>query len=303
MKLGVGLRVGVCVLVASGLLGACGHSDGGASGGAGALDPLFTDPKVPTCPNPGDYKLQGTLAGQSVSYSSSVVTNLDPQGFQILDVVNANVVTDLGLTWSDPLAENKAIPLTGASIIMPAGQPEAGQSLCISGGTFGSKSLPAGVMTRELRFEITAAKEGSCTGAPTTIDLAGCVARSTPYFPVPIPADGGLQFTSSVPDPTLDPNRKLTDLTRAEAGLLCDWEAASLGGYGTSTDCKGEGVGVTVSGNPNQAVCIKSEFDQTCPQFTVAEYEACVKAMVPKRGCVYPDACRTISGRCAARDF
>ena len=84
---------------------------------------------------------------------------------------------------------------------------------------------------------------------------------------------------------------------------LCDWYAASMGGYGTVTDCMGEGLGTTVKNYDDAAQCIHVHFNTACSFVTVADWEACINAVVPKRGCVVMAACDRISGHCASRDL
>ena len=160
------------------------------------LDALFTDPAMPKC-EAGlgkQYQLKGQVDGQTIQVAASAFSNLDSNGFQTLEVAENNMVrTPLSLTWMPPLAEDTAIALTGASIIIPASQPLGGQSFCITSGKFGSRSLAAGAPGRELSFQITGARKDDCSGAETPIHLDGCIFRTNTYFPVPPkPAEAGL---------------------------------------------------------------------------------------------------------------
>lgn len=69
-------------------------------------------------------------------------------------------------------------------------------------------------------------------------------------------------------------DKTIKETLPAERGMLCDWNAGRLGGYGCKTSCDG-GVGVTVKAD--QAAC-KAAFKDTC-EATVTEFEDCTKAM------------------------
>jgi hypothetical protein len=155
-------------------------------------DPLFTSSSVPRCDGSTLLKIKGQLAGQNIDVATFLLSNLDPNGFQILEVVGGMVRTDLALTWSQPLAENKAIPLIGAGIRIPDDQPLGGQSFCITDGKFGSPApTDADGGGRQLLFQITGARENDCNGASVSVSLSGCDWRSTTYFPIPTPVDAG----------------------------------------------------------------------------------------------------------------
>ena len=268
------------------------------------LDALFTDPAMPHCDGnfATQYQLKGQLAGQTIQVAGSAFSNLDGAGFQIVEVVGGTVRNNLALTWNPPLAEDTALALTGASIIIPEGQPSGGQSFCITSGKFGSRSLMPGAAGRELLFQITGARSGDCNGTDTPIKLNGCIFRTNTYFPVPIPADAGLHFESDAALPAVDPSTELVDLTNPQMVALCDWYAASMGGYGTVTDCMGEGFGGTVKNYDNAAQCIFAHFGTACPTFKVSDFEACITAMIPKRGCTVMPACDRIP-HCQRRDL
>jgi hypothetical protein len=191
---------------------------GGSGGGDGAapLATLFTDPAVPHCDKGPTAELHGTLGGQQVDWASTLVSNLDPFGFQLLEVVNGVTREDVALTWSQPLAESTAIPLTGLGMIMREGQPYATQQFCITAGEFGSPAIAAGATGRTLLYRITGALMGSCSGPEIPVALAGCAARSSTYFPI---ADAGAGPT----DGAADANAQCTsgDAT-ADAGSDCN---------------------------------------------------------------------------------
>lgn len=172
---------------------ACSSSDDRAGANGESLDPLFTDSAVPRCDGNTLYKVTGQLKGQTINIADFLLSDLEPQSFQILEVVSGNVRTDLSLTWSQPLGENKAIPLTGASIRISDGQPLGGSSFCITAGKFGSPTRPAGGDgSRQLLFEITGTRESDCNGAEVPASLRGCDYRSpSASFPAAAPSDGG----------------------------------------------------------------------------------------------------------------
>jgi hypothetical protein len=123
------------------------------------------------------------------------LSNLDPNDFQILEVVNGSVRTDLGLSWTAPLQENVAIPVTGGTFRVPDNQPLGGKTICITGGKFGSPSPdPDAGGGRQLLFQITAARDGDCNGPTITVSLNGCDWRSpTASFPAAPPMDAGTE--------------------------------------------------------------------------------------------------------------
>jgi hypothetical protein len=170
----------------------CGSDDANSAPKGPPPDPLFTSSAVPRCDGSTLLKVSGQLAGQTINVATFLLSNLDPNGFQILEVVGGAVRTDLSLTWSEPLAENKAIPLTGAGIRIPDDQPLGGKSYCITAGKFGSPTpTAADGGGRQLLFQITGARENDCNGIAVDASLGGCDWRSTPYFPVPTPPDAG----------------------------------------------------------------------------------------------------------------
>jgi hypothetical protein len=159
------------------------------------LDALFTDATVPRCDGGTLYKVNGQVDGVAIQINQFLLSNLDPQGFQILEVVGGNVRTDLGLSWSAPLEENTPIPLTGGSILIFDDQPApaGGTTYCITSGKFGSPTPDADAGGgRQLLFEITGARRGDCNGPDVPASLAGCDWRSpSASFPAAPPSDGG----------------------------------------------------------------------------------------------------------------
>jgi hypothetical protein len=184
----------VAVTAGAGLEGGCksspgardGAVGGGGNGGSGAAGGLFTDPAVPRCTGSSNVELRGMLDGQSVNDATTLASNLSASAYQSLEVVGGAVRQNIVLTWSDPLAEDVAIPLTGESLIMREGQPFATQPFCITAGEFGSPSLTAGAAGRTLLFRITGAQRGACAddGPVVPVALAGCDFRTNTFFPV-----------------------------------------------------------------------------------------------------------------------
>jgi hypothetical protein len=83
----------------------------------------------------------------------------------------------------------------------------------------------------------------------------------------------GCSDDSKSTDVSLDDNQKLSTLTDAQIGALCDWSNDKQGGYGSETKCSD---GSSVSAQKDQAAC-KAEDGPTlknCDQ-TVATYKAC----------------------------
>ena len=166
----------------------CGSSahDSAAADTGPRLDDLFTSAEVPRCENTftAQYQLKGTIDGQSVSYGDGFISNLDSTSLSF---------AALNLTWSDPLAEDTAIPLTGKSLIVPKGHPLADQSLCIVKGKFGSPTLHSGDPGRQFLFEISGAMLGDCSGRDVPILVHGCLIRTNTYFPMPVQKDAAAQ--------------------------------------------------------------------------------------------------------------
>ena len=99
--------------------------------------------------------------------------------------------------------------------------------------------------------------------------------------------DGDVQITL----PPVDPAKRANELSQGELAALCDWMANVLGGYDMETQC---GSGISVRTHKDQAECMRIVFPAGCA-ITVAEFETCIVAQVPSRGCVFPSsACRAL---------
>jgi len=74
----------------------------------------------------------------------------------------------------------------------------------------------------------------------------------------------------------VDSSKRLTTLTDAERGQLCDWMVPKVGSYGTPATCPGPFLVY-----PDQAACIVDSPDETETDClaTVAQLEACVNAL------------------------
>jgi hypothetical protein len=104
-----------------------------------------------------------------------------------------------------------------------------------------------------------------------------------------VPSDGAALPSDASVDvgaPAIDPNTRFTSLTNAELGEICDWQEALLGGYGAVIACQ---IG-NMNNYANQAECVGAiSFIPGSCSLTVGQYEACVLAQVPSKGCSTPD--------------
>ena len=215
-------RSGIVMALALSAAAGCRSSNPGKPApDGGGLDDLFTDPAVPHCtqgPSGGaNVELHGLLDGQRIDDATSLATNLDPQGYQVLEVVNGSVRQDVVLTWSDPLAENRAIPLTGDTFMTREGQPFATQPFCITQGVFGSPALAPGDPGRTLLYRITGARRGTCAGPDVAVSLAGCDFRANTYFPIPAATDAAADRSEAGDGPAA-----CATTTPSDAGAACN---------------------------------------------------------------------------------
>jgi len=90
--------------------------------------------------------------------------------------------------------------------------------------------------------------------------------------------------------PAIDPNQDARMLSNSDAGELCDWLNAKLGGYGTINMCS-QG---SVKNDADQANCIANDFMYQC-KVTVAQVHTCIDAEAPSKGCdVVFDSCHPL---------
>jgi hypothetical protein len=172
---------------------------------------LFTDPSVPRCAEGQSIQLRGMLDGQRIDDATTLASNLTASSFQVLEVVGGDVRLNVALTWDQPLAEDRAVPLTGARFVMREGQPFATESFCVTAGDFGSPALAAGAPGRTLLYRITGARRADCEGPEVPVALAGCAFRTDTFFPGG-GGDGGTDGSSDAgsgtptcgPDPVTD---------------------------------------------------------------------------------------------------
>jgi hypothetical protein len=159
-------------------------ADAAADADAVPSSDLFTDPSVPRCAQSQSIDLRGSLDGRRIDDSTTTLaSNLAASSFQVFELVGNDVRLDVVLTWDQPLAQGRAVPLTGLSFVMREGQPFAGESFCITAGDFGSPALAPGAAGRTFLYRITGARRGDCDGSEVPVALAGCVFRTDTYFP------------------------------------------------------------------------------------------------------------------------
>ena len=94
----------------------------------------------------------------------------------------------------------------------------------------------------------------------------------------PTDSDGGTASSSGTA--ALDPSAQIASLTSAQKAELCDWEAARLGGYGTTTTCSTAGdSGIVVYASQAECVANFATSINTC-QATVQDEYNCVNDLV-----------------------
>ena len=82
--------------------------------------------------------------------------------------------------------------------------------------------------------------------------------------------DSGEGDGSGDPGTTLSDSEKLSDLSDAEQGALCDWAAGVYGGYGKSVTCSN---GTNSSSEASRQVCLSRNI-ASCSA-TVGDMKAC----------------------------
>jgi hypothetical protein len=139
-----------------------------------------------------------------------------------------------------------------------------------SGGASGTGGGAADAATVPAADASTSRDVGATGGAGGS---AGTDAVSVDIAPRDLGGDGLAVGASG-----LDPSKKISALSDAELGQLCDWTAARLGGYGTTKQCPG---GITIRNRADRAACVggTDRTAATCTA-TVAQAEACVLLQV-----------------------
>lgn len=138
--------------------GACGGGDGGAA--------------FPVACQDGEFKIEGTLAGQSVAIRESSAGGgywrINPAGFssQASNLAVDTSKTKLDLVWTDdPMKDQFAA--TG-TMLMGTADVLSGRELCLGGGTRVDFS------NEDMRFLLKGLAEGPDCWTPVEGDLAGC---------------------------------------------------------------------------------------------------------------------------------
>jgi len=97
------------------------------------------------------------------------------------------------------------------------------------------------------------------------------------------PACGGSGGAADSAGSGVDASKKLTALTDAEKGMLCDWMVGRAGSYGNPGTCDRTQPAATSPflAYDDQAACVADSPDATFTacQATVAQLEACVKTL------------------------
>jgi hypothetical protein len=212
-------------------------------------------------------------------------STLDNNTLRLLSIQGNVVAEPLVLTWTDALSEETPIPLTGTSITVPL----AGQSYCVTAGSFGSLTHPTGSPTpRVILFRITGLRLGDCSGPPVEADLGGCISRAMSYFPEP----GMLTVFPLDPSrPALPADERILDLTDDDEAELCDWMALEAGGYGVMTPCT---TGGSTANFTDRAECLAAALAGACPSDTVGRVVICTLTEAPIHGCARGDDCANL---------
>lgn len=145
---------------------------------------IFSDSKVPRCDNGirTQYQLRGTIDGSAVTVSGSAFSDFIKGQYRKLSAMAGKVQVDLSLRWEKPLVFDREVPLTGETLIVPAGHPKAGRQICITEGTFGATPADGGSSV-QVFFKITGARDGDCDGPVVPIDVAACTFRKDSFLP------------------------------------------------------------------------------------------------------------------------
>jgi hypothetical protein len=103
--------------------------------------------------------------------------------------------------------------------------------------------------------------------------------------------------STPLPDPGpssgLAPTSRITDLSDADGGALCDWIAGRFGGYGQGVTCTD---GTTLSARQTRELCVMDfqNTSATCTA-TVSDLEQCTNGAVAQPRCAtVPSVCFVI---------
>jgi hypothetical protein len=128
----------------------------------------------------GEGTLVGTLDGQNVT--AQLDLTYAGQSFTLpytFDLPNATLPSYSGkvhLEYTTPIGLDQPVPITG-TIVMPAGAPHAGETICVGAGMFEYQSLPADSSLRTgVLFSLEDLSAGpSCPGTPLTGRMDACL--------------------------------------------------------------------------------------------------------------------------------
>ncbi|MEP7051022.1 MAG: hypothetical protein ABJB12_11740 [Pseudomonadota bacterium] len=168
-------RVGSLVWTAScGLCVACGSSSDG--GGSAVLS------QAPHCPSGmGALKIEGSIGDAVIEDIRGGNANAGDENIGMpkfttplssLAMLDANQLP-ITITWDQSLFDGQTAAITGGTLSLPANQPNAGATFCLSAGEVGFVS--GGAEDGAFKFAVTEVKSGAdCSGAASTVDLRGC---------------------------------------------------------------------------------------------------------------------------------
>jgi hypothetical protein len=122
---------------------------------------------------PYELTLAGELDGQSVAVQvdvSSLFQQISPP--YTLDASYADGAVHL--QWNKPLPIGQTTPVTG-TIVMPAGSPHAGETICAGSGTVTDQSATDGGVFDNYLFTLRTLSIGpTCPGAALAGEIDGC---------------------------------------------------------------------------------------------------------------------------------
>src|SRR5258708_5671785 len=99
--------------------------------------------------------------------------------------------------------------------------------------------------------------------------------------------------------PPIDVSKLMPSLSDAELGQMCDWMYPQLGGYAQVIQCSGG----TRQNPADQSGCISSiRFNPAGCLMTVGQFEECIVARSPSKGCASPEPPCTAFFYCHLQD-